>query len=148
VIEAVAGYLMLGEQLLQHPSAYAEPWNFGPGDSDAIPVLELVNRVVTRWGRGRIELQVDPNAPHEAKYLKLDSSKASDRLGWRALMTIDQRLDWTVDWYHQWSLDRDWWQQIDNQIETYQRMMQKCLLTNESSSPAQAVSSVKPSAAA
>jgi CDP-glucose 4,6-dehydratase len=148
VIEAVAGYLMLGEQLLRNPAGYAEPWNFGPGDADAIPVLALVQRVIDRWGRGCIELQVDPNAPHEAKYLKLDSSKAWDRLGWRALLTIDQRLDWTVDWYHQWSLDRNWWQQIDNQIETYQRILQKCLPTNESSSPAPVVSSAKPSAAA
>lgn len=148
VIEAVAGYLMLGEKLLQQPAGYAEPWNFGPGDSDTVPVLDLVQRVVNRWGRGSIELQIDPDAPHEAKYLKLDSSKAWDRLGWRALLTIDQRLDWTVDWYHRWSLDRRWWQQMDDQIATYQGMISPCLLSKESSLPGQPVSSVKPFAIA
>jgi len=36
---------------------------------------------------------------HEARYLKLDCSKAHALLGWRSLLTIEDALRLTVEWY-------------------------------------------------
>ena len=40
-----------------------------------------------------------PGAPHEAHFLRLDSSKAAVELGWRAMLTPEERVGWTVEWY-------------------------------------------------
>jgi CDP-glucose 4,6-dehydratase len=39
------------------------------------------------------------DAPHEAKYLRLNCRKASQQLGWVPALNLQQALDWTVDWY-------------------------------------------------
>ena len=37
----------------------------------------------------------------EAHTLRLDSSKSADRLGWKPLLTLDEAIGWSVDWYRQ-----------------------------------------------
>lgn len=103
VLEAVSGYMQLGLGLLQNSQAFASGWNFGPAETDAVPVRVLARAIVGRWGRGQVIEEPVLTGPHEAKYLKLDSSKAHAELGWRALLTMQERIEWTVDWYSQWS---------------------------------------------
>ena len=77
--------------------------NFGPRDQDAIPVSALSDLIVRRW-RGRAAWHSGPvqtQAPHEASYLKLDSSKARHFLGWDSRLTVQEAVDWTVDWYRE-----------------------------------------------
>ncbi len=148
VLEAIAGYLALSVKLLESPEAYSEGWNFGPVENDAVRVLEIAQLVVGHWKKGLIEVHRDRNAVHEAKYLKLDSSKARNRLGWQSMLTIQQRLEWTTDWYRAWDSDGDWWRQVDRQIRVYQGLIEKCELNHEYSSQAQPASLVKPSVAA
>ena len=51
-------------------------WNFGPNDEDAQPVSSLADTMVKLWG-DNAQWQIDDTAhPHEARYLKLDCSKA------------------------------------------------------------------------
>ena len=44
-------------------------------------------------------MQDDGPHPHEARYLKLDSSKARARLGWRPRIDLAATLEGIVDWY-------------------------------------------------
>ena len=54
----------------------ADGWNFGPADEEAQPVGGLVERLAELWPE-RVRWTVDDGPhPHEAHYLKLDSSKA------------------------------------------------------------------------
>lgn len=103
VLEAVCGYMQLGVALLQDQRAYSGGWNFGPSEADAVPVRILARAMVSRWGRGDVIEEALLNGPHEAKYLKLDSSKAHAELGWKALLSMQERINWTVDWYSRWS---------------------------------------------
>jgi CDP-glucose 4,6-dehydratase len=51
------------------------------------------------WPQGlRWTLDEGPH-PHEARYLKLDSSRARSRLGWRPLVGLDAALESIVEWY-------------------------------------------------
>lgn len=98
VLDALAGYLKLGAALLSQGPAFAEGWNFGPPLSTSVTVGELVDEVVARWGRGRVEVDAAPQ-PHEAGLLAVDPTKARERLGWAALLSASEMIERTVAWY-------------------------------------------------
>jgi CDP-glucose 4,6-dehydratase len=100
VLEPLSGYLMLAERLFESPEEYARPWNFGPADADSRPVGEVVERLASLWPGGiEHEAHVDPDAPPEARLLKLDSTRARERLGWAPAWGLDEALGAVVDWY-------------------------------------------------
>jgi CDP-glucose 4,6-dehydratase len=99
VLEPLRGYLMLAQRLFENGQAYAEAWNFGPRDEDAIPAGELAQRLVSLWGKGELKIQPDPAAPHEAQYLRLNCGKALRQLGWQPVLALSQTLAWSVEWY-------------------------------------------------
>jgi CDP-glucose 4,6-dehydratase len=100
VLEPLGGYLLLAEKLCG-PEApeYAEAWNFGPGEAAAQPVGWVVERLASLWGDGLRWEQERNQHPHEAQMLRLDCSKARQRLGWRPRLDLEQTLGWTVEWY-------------------------------------------------
>ncbi|HKS05476.1 MAG TPA: CDP-glucose 4,6-dehydratase [Gemmatimonadaceae bacterium] len=99
VLEPLRGYLMLGRALAEKGAAFAEAWNFGPQLADAISVRDLVARITAAWPLVRTEFVPQPGAPHEARLLRLDNSKAADRLGWTPKLTIGETVAMTVEWY-------------------------------------------------
>jgi CDP-glucose 4,6-dehydratase len=98
VLSPLSGYLVLAQALWDSPAV--EPaFNFGPPEEDARPVGWLVERLAEMWpGAVRWTLDDGPH-PHEARYLKLDSSLARSRLGWRPLVGLEDTLQSIVDWY-------------------------------------------------
>lgn len=99
VLEPLAGYLVLAERLLADPVAHAEPWNFGPAPADDATVRQVLDRLATLWpGHVRWRHDDAPH-PHEAGRLRLDSSKARQRLAWQPRLGLDDALRLTVDWY-------------------------------------------------
>ena len=125
VLEALSGYLVLAEHLLRHGHAAAEGWNFGPDDGDARNVGWIVGRLAERWqaeSGDAVEWSLDPGPhPHEAHTLKLDSSKARHRLGWRPRLDLGTCLDWIVEWTRAYRLGHDLRALCQDQIERYQR---------------------------
>jgi CDP-glucose 4,6-dehydratase len=98
VLEPVRGYLMLAQHLWESRD-FAEAWNFGPRDEDVITVADLTKHVISKWGKGELKIQPDPQSPHEAQSLRLNTTKPHTRLGWKSVLDIDRALSWTVDWY-------------------------------------------------
>jgi CDP-glucose 4,6-dehydratase len=99
VLEPLSGYLLLAEHLLREPESHAQAWNFGPEESDVRPVRWLVEQLSRTWGEGINWLVDDRPHPHEATYLKLDSSLAKARLGWRQRWCLEQTVDAIVEWH-------------------------------------------------
>lgn len=98
VLNPLSGYLLLAQELWEHPQ-HAHGWNFGPPEEDARPVGWVVQRLSELWP-GRLEWALDDGPhPHEARYLKLDSSRAAARLGWRPQLDLERALAMTADWY-------------------------------------------------
>jgi CDP-glucose 4,6-dehydratase len=98
VLEPLDGYLVLAERLFEEGHAFAEAWNFGPADEDCRTVLWIAEHLARQWGGVRWSLDAKPH-PHEARYLKLDSSKARARLGWRPRWNLEQALEAIVEWH-------------------------------------------------
>jgi CDP-glucose 4,6-dehydratase len=98
VMEPLTGYLLLAENLFNKGSQYAEAWNFGPDDSDAKSVEWIARMLCNMWGESaKFEIMSKPQV-HEAKYLKLDCSKAKAELNWRPHWSIDSTLESIVEW--------------------------------------------------
>ncbi|MHB1571361.1 MAG: CDP-glucose 4,6-dehydratase [Solirubrobacteraceae bacterium] len=98
VVSPLSGYLLLA-QALWSDFALGGAWNFGPSEDDAMPVSALVEAMRQRWA-GKPAWKADPGPhPHEAAYLKLDSSRARLRLGWHPLVRLETALASIVDWH-------------------------------------------------
>lgn len=98
VLEPLRGYLTLAERLHTDGQAFAEAFNFGPHSDDAKPVAWIVQRMVEQWQNGAAWQHDGGVHPHEAHYLKLDISKAGQRLGWQPCLRLEQALQLTVEW--------------------------------------------------
>ncbi len=99
VLEPVFGYLLLGALLSKDPLKYCGAWNFGPDNTDNLPVLNIAQQAINIWGKGKIGVQANPNDPHEAGLLKLDISKALNELGWKPKMNTNTAIERTINWY-------------------------------------------------
>jgi len=118
VLNPLSGYLVLAQALWDSPE-HASGWNFGPPEDDARPVGWIVQRASELWpGELRWTLDDGPH-PHEARYLKLDSSRARARLGWQPLLGLDDALVATVEWYRQLHAGADMRTVSLGQIQTF-----------------------------
>lgn len=98
VLEPLRGYLTLAERLFTNGASYAEAFNFGPCEADALPVEWIVRQLAVKWGDIASWTLDGGNHPHEASLLRLDVSKAAHRLAWRPALDLDSGLQLTVDW--------------------------------------------------
>lgn len=101
VLEPLSGYLMLAQALYQQPLNYAEGWNFGSIDEDAKPVSWILDKMASHWQNASWQLD-EHLQPHEAHYLKLDSSKAKNRLNWQPTWRLAQTLEKIILWHQAW----------------------------------------------
>ncbi len=99
VLDPLLGYLRLAEMLATGSSAYEGGWNFGPEATSEVSVEAVLGKFSDAWGHDlRLEKDGFPQ-PHEAKYLKLDCSKAQSMLGWESILDFDTAISLTIDWY-------------------------------------------------
>jgi CDP-glucose 4,6-dehydratase len=92
VLNPLSGYLRLAEAAHADPAA-RRAFNFGPADEEARPVAWIAERLAA-------EVVADPGPhPHEAGWLKLDSSLARAQLGWRPRWDLGEGLDRTAAWF-------------------------------------------------
>ncbi len=105
-INPLSGYLLLAQALCRDRE-YGRAWNFGPPDGDVRTVAWVAQRVGELWPQ-TVAWRGDPAAqPPEARYLRLDSSLARERLGWRELLDLDDALRSTVEWHRRMSEGAD-----------------------------------------
>jgi len=99
VLEPLAGYMQLAEQIINCGEEYAEAWNFGPKEEDAKPVQWIVEQMAKQWGNSANWKIDQANHPHEANYLKLDCSKAHAKLNWEPKWNLQTALQKIIEWH-------------------------------------------------
>jgi len=120
VLEPLSGYLMLAESLSKSPKKLSAGWNFGPKEKDEKSVLNIVETFCKFWGDDvRYEIKKNPQAPHEASYLKLNSSKAQTKLLWKPRWNSETAVKKTVEWYKAYLKKENLDKIISEQIESY-----------------------------
>jgi CDP-glucose 4,6-dehydratase len=118
VVNPLSGYLVLAQEIWESPR-HAGGWNFGPAEDEARPVGWLIERLAELWPEQiRWALDAGPH-PHEAHYLKLDSSLAHSRLGWQPPASLETALAETVAWYRELQAGTDMRQVTLGQLELF-----------------------------
>jgi len=121
VLEPLSGYLVLAQHLYEGGSDYTEGWNFGPKDEDCKPVSWILNKMVTKWGKGASWELDKNNNPHEAGYLKLDCSKAAMQLNWRPKWNLEDTLESIIIWHQHYLSGKNIQEQCLLEIAKFQK---------------------------
>jgi len=126
VLEPVSGYLLLARRLWEDGPRFAEAWNFAPReDAELVSVGELVARLARHWDDSvAVELHPGPH-PHEHTLLRLDPSKARERLGWHARLSVAETLEWVAEWYRGHRDGADARELTEDQIGRYQELVSR-----------------------
>jgi CDP-glucose 4,6-dehydratase len=101
VLDALSGYLLVAERLIDGNAHCGSAWNFGPSDEDTQPVGWIVEQMLAKWGGGVAWEQPRGEQPHEAVLLKLDCTKARAELNWRPRFRLAEALQKVVEWHSQ-----------------------------------------------
>ncbi len=103
VLDALSGYLVLGQKLLMGCREVAGPWNFGPELEGNRTVLEVLGKLNDAWTETDLSWhETRIFQPYEADLLYLDSNRAKTKLNWQPVWNIDSTIEKTVDWHKQW----------------------------------------------
>lgn len=97
VLEPLYAYMMIAKAQYED-IRYAGCYNVGPDDSDCICAGELVQMFCDKWGDIKWKNTAEENAPHEARFLKLDCSKIKAVFGWKPRWHIEDAVEKTVEW--------------------------------------------------
>ncbi|MCH6255342.1 CDP-glucose 4,6-dehydratase [Puniceicoccaceae bacterium K14] len=120
VMEPIRGYLMLAEKLWDNPAGYEDGWNFGPNEDSSKEVGYIVKFLVNKWdGSTNWKLDTLENPPEDG-FLRLDSSKARWKLGWKPMIHLDECLEWIVEWYQKQNNGENILEITENQLSRYE----------------------------
>ena len=67
----------------------------------------MVSQCAAAWGAPQAWERESGEHPHEAAILRLDASKARDRLGWQPTWGLEEALAATVSWHKGMLAGRD-----------------------------------------
>ncbi len=119
VLEPLSGYLVLAQELYVNDSKFAEGWNFGPKDEGCKPVNWILDKMTSQWGNGATWELDKAYSPHEAGFLKLDCSKATNRLKWQPKWSLEETLNLIIEWHHTYVNEGDVKEQCLKEIKKY-----------------------------
>lgn len=96
VEDAVSAHLLLAEKLAGNPDLRGQAFNIS--SETYLSVLELVERISKLMGSS-LQPLVRDQAKNEIKNQYLSAQKARQMIGWQPLITMDEGLRRTIDWY-------------------------------------------------
>lgn len=102
VLEPLFAYLMIASCQLKNHNLSGW-YNVGPDDCDCVTTGELVEIFANAWG-GEFKFKVrrEENEPHEANFLKLDTSLIKNKLRWNPKIHIREAVKMTTEWTRAW----------------------------------------------
>jgi len=96
VLEALSGYLLLGQKILEGKNVN-RAWNFGPdGEMSVLEVLQVAQSV---WSAVQWEVDETPTHPFMQYLLKIDSTESRKLLGWKPKWDMEHAVRMATLWY-------------------------------------------------
>ena len=102
VLEPLYVYLVIAMRQVSEPEL-SGCYNVGPDEADAITTGELADKFTAFWGDdAKWHTEAELNAPHEAAFLKLDTTRLKEKFAWEPVWHVDDAVRQTVRWYRAW----------------------------------------------
>ncbi|MEM0907185.1 MAG: CDP-glucose 4,6-dehydratase [Pseudomonadota bacterium] len=121
VLDALSGYLLLAQWLVEGDGGTEPCFNFGPDPGGEQTVGALAGRMAEMWGAdASVIFDASPDAHPEAGLLRLDSTKARVTLGWHPAWDFETVLAQTTAWYRAWNDGADLAALTRRQIADYE----------------------------
>lgn len=107
VLDGLFVYLMVAKEQYENREK-AGAYNVGPEEEDCITTGTLVDLFCKAWGEGQ-EWHCIPeeNPPHEAHFLKLDSSLLKREFQWESVWNVKKAVEMTCQWAKVWQSQGD-----------------------------------------
>lgn len=119
VLEPLNVYLTIAKKQYENIK-YSGYYNVGPDDEDCITTGDLVDLFCEKWGNGLKWInKSEKDAPHEANFLKLDSTKIKNVFGWKPKWNINYAIEKTIEWTDAYYNSKDIVECTDKQIEEF-----------------------------
>lgn len=119
VLEPLMAYLSIAAKQY-NDRRYEGCYNIGPDESDCITTGELVELFCEYWGEdAKWENKVEENAPHEAKYLKLDCSKLKEVFEWKSHWHIEKCVEMVCKFSKVWLMNGNIPLEMDREIREF-----------------------------
>jgi CDP-glucose 4,6-dehydratase len=118
VLEPLAGYMLLGQKLLQHGNKFATGYNFGPECGHPVRVADVAKQVAAVWGNGKVVVG-NGDGLHEATLLQLDISKAKRELGFLPVWNEERAIAETTRWYREFYNGTNMTEYTEKQINAF-----------------------------
>jgi CDP-glucose 4,6-dehydratase len=99
VLEPLSGYLSLAEKLWSDGKSFEGGWNFGPLAFEDHSVGDVVNEVKKIIPSIKIYTEKTSEKFHEATLLKLEITKAINRLKWKPKLNFEETIQYTINGY-------------------------------------------------
>lgn len=127
VLESLSGYLWLACQLAENKDINGEAFNFGPRQSVANSVEDLIKNFNKYFGPIQWKAKKDKKAVKEHLFLKLSCDKGLKLLGWHSVLSFEKTVKMTADWYRHFYESRgaDMFSFSNGQIREYVSEAQK-----------------------
>jgi CDP-glucose 4,6-dehydratase len=102
VTEPLCGYLMLGQKFLECDleHRWSKPWNFGPeGEMTVLDILKIAKEA---WPKIEYVVKEEETHPSMTTLLKIDSTEARKKLGWKPRWNMEMAVRMTIMWYKEY----------------------------------------------
>ncbi|KJU81319.1 CDP-glucose-4,6-dehydratase [Candidatus Magnetobacterium bavaricum] len=120
VLEPISGYLWLNACLYDNVKLHGEAFNFGPDQTVNKSVKELIELFIFYWGKGAWVDTSQQTTQKENSFLKLSSDKSLSLLKWHSVLSFDDTVRLTVQWYTSYYGSKDDMFNLSNeQITSY-----------------------------
>ena len=97
----------------------ADAYNVGPRSEDCVTTGCLADMFCECWGDGARWVTNNDDGPHEANFLKLDSTHIRESLGFEPRWHIEDAVARTVEWTKAWLDGEDTLGVMRDQIKAY-----------------------------
>jgi CDP-glucose 4,6-dehydratase len=124
VLEAIYGYILVAAKLKKNKHLHGESFNFGPSKKENRRVLILLKAIKIFWPNVKWKVKEKRNFK-ESGLLKLNSEKVKKMIKWKSILTFQETIKFTVQWYKCFYFSKNINQLTKPQIDEYKNLLVK-----------------------